>query len=185
MFYDKNSGQYLSKDCQIKVLIHGEGGQRKLAGVVELDLSQYLNDKLQFKREEKQLSKCPDKHNAKISYEIYFKFERESNSETGSVIGELKRKKNKVEESKEKNPNERKKKDKKVLLLDDDIFEDDNEERERKLNKDKEKDVLKGGNPVTVYYDKQMENIKGSFNDEQLDEEEDENSHRHENQNTH
>lgn len=50
MFYDESSGQYLSKDCEIKVLIHGDGGQRKLAGIVNIDLSEYLNDRLQFKR---------------------------------------------------------------------------------------------------------------------------------------
>lgn len=36
--------------AEIRVIINGENGKRKLAGIIQLDLADYANQKLQFKR---------------------------------------------------------------------------------------------------------------------------------------
>ena len=82
-------------------MIYGHDGQKKLAGVIEFDIAEYANSSQpSSQREEKELGKGSDKCKGKLSYEVYLKFLRESNSETASSdVGGLKMGKEKAKKN--------------------------------------------------------------------------------------
>lgn len=55
-----------------------------MGGVIKFDLSVYANEKSEYKQENKEFEKCPDKaKNTRLQYEVYMKFLGESFSENG------------------------------------------------------------------------------------------------------
>lgn len=88
MFYNNDSKKYIEKEGEIRLVIHTEKGDKKLGGVIKFDVAEYVNEKLEYKKEEKYFEKCPEKaKNTKLTYEVFVKFIGESYSETGSEIG--------------------------------------------------------------------------------------------------
>lgn len=92
MYYDDGNKKYTSKEGEIRILIV-KGDEKKVGGTISFDLSEYLNDSSNpegkrvhiYKKGELFTGKS-SKAKFKLTYEIYLKFLRDTNSDADSDL---------------------------------------------------------------------------------------------------